>query len=103
MPEGDKRRRPRTPLTGAITVVTGSGQHLRGQAMDVSLMGCRFSAEELLQAGERITTNLQFPSGKVHEVEGTIRFVTGGSPFQYGVEFTGQTTERIIKDLIKVV
>ena len=103
MPEGDKRRRPRAPATGTIAVVTASGQRIRGQAMDVSLMGCRFSAEELLQVGEPITTSLQFPSGKVHEVAGTIKFVAGVAPFQYGVEFTQETTERIIKTMIKVV
>ena len=32
-----------------------------------------------------------------------IRFITAGAPYQYGVAFSQGTTERVIKDLIKVV
>lgn len=103
MPEGDKRRRPRTPVSGPLLVVTASGARIHGQAIDVSLLGFGFSAEELLPVGERVSTSLRFPSGKVYEVSGDIKFVMGGSPYQYGVAFTQETTEQVIKLMIKVV
>ena len=103
MSESEKRRRPRTPLSGGLDIMTGSGQRVQAQAVDFSLLGFRFSAEELLTVGEAVSTTIKFPSGKTHTVEGVIRFITAGAPYQYGVAFSQGTTERVIKDLIKVV
>ncbi len=103
MAEGNEQRRGiRLPLSGPITIVMSSGRRLQGQAMDVSLLGCRFRAEAPLQVGDRITTVLLFASGKNQVVEGTIKFVTSGPPYQHSVVFTQETTEQIIKHLIKI-
>ena len=98
----DQRKRPRMPIRGAILVTLGSGQQIHGQAMDVSLLGFRFSAEELLVIGGTVTASIVFPSGRAQMVQGTIQSISSGTPYQYGVIFAQETTERIIREFIRL-
>ena len=101
MEESDKRRQRRMSSAGAITIVTASGREVPGEAIDVSLLGCRISSTVLLEVGETITTTLRFPSGRTQAVEGMIKSISHGLPYQYGVVFGEQTVERLIKDSFK--
>ena len=100
--ESDQRKRPRTSIRGAILVTLGSGQQIHGQAIDVSLLGFRFSAEELLAMDETVTTSIVFPSGRLQIVQGTVRSISSSGPYQYGVVFAQETTERIIREFIRL-
>ena len=102
MANGEKRRRPRLRVSGPVTIVRASGERVEGQAIDVSLLGCRFSATTPLNVGEQIFATLRFPSGAVHAVEGIIKSVAPGvSSNEYGVVFSSETVERLIKDSFK--
>ena len=98
MAEGEKRRQRRFGATGSVTIVTASGRTVDAEAIDVSLLGCRFSAVASLAVGDPVSTTLRFPSGRIHSVHGTIRSVSQGPPCQHGVAFTEETVERLIKD-----
>lgn len=103
MPDGDKRRQRRLNVAGPVTISTASGQQVAGEAINVSLLGCRLSSPTLLTVGEPIALTLRFPSGKSHVVEGTITTVTQHPPYQYGVAFTSETVERLLREEIKPV
>ena len=101
MANSDKRRQLRIKATGPITIVRASGEQVEGQAIDVSLLGCRLSSATLLELEEQIVTTLRFPSGRSHEVSGTIKSIQPPSPYQYGVAFSPETVEQIIKDFFQ--
>ena len=98
----DQRKRPRTPISGPIMITVRPGKQIHGQAMDVSLLGFRFNSEEVLAVGDLVMTNLVFPSGRTQVVEGTVKSIASSAPYQYGVVFTEETTERIIREFIKL-
>ena len=98
----DQRKRPRLPISGSIFVTVGSGKQIRAQAMDVSLLGFRFSSEQTLAVGDSITAAIVFPSGRTQAVAGTVKSISSSMPYEYGVVFTEETTERIIREFIKV-
>jgi hypothetical protein len=82
MVEYDKRRQRRLKVIGPIVIVTSSGRQIEAQAINVSLLGCRFTSLTRLDVGEQLSTTLCFPAGGSHRVEGTIRSVRGSSPYQ---------------------
>ena len=98
----DQRKRPRTPISGPIIVTVKPEKQIRGQAMDVSLLGFRFNSDETLAVGDLVMTHLVFPSGRSQKVEGTIKSIASSVPYHYGVVFTEETTERIIREFIKL-
>ncbi len=99
--DGDKRRQQRFKVTGPITVVTASGRHVEGQLVNVGLLGWRFSSPIQLLIGEQLSAVIRFPSGRGHQVEGTIKAVGDGPPYFYSVSFDPQTIERLIKNSSK--
>jgi hypothetical protein len=48
--------------------------------------------------GPKISAMLRFPNGKTHQAEGAIKHATDKPPYEYGVAFTEETMERIIKE-----
>lgn len=98
----EQRKRPRIPITGPLLLSVRSERQVRGQAVDVSLLGFRFTAEEKLSMGDTIVTSLVFPSGRTQTVEGTIKSMSSSMPYHYGVVFAQSTTERIIREFIKL-
>ena len=100
--DNNQRKRPRTAISGSLLLAVQSERQVRGQAIDVSLLGFRFSSEEAIAVGETVTTNLVFPSGRAQVVEGTVKTVSSSMPYHYGVIFSQQTTERIIREFIKL-
>lgn len=99
--EGEKRRQRRFPADGPVTVTLASGEPVDGGMVDIGLLGFRFRTTELLEIGERLSATIRFPSGSAHAVEGTVTSVRQHETFEYGVAFTPQTVERLIKDLFK--
>ncbi len=71
--------------------------------MDISLLGYRFISTALLEAGERVTTTLLLPSGKKRSAEGTIKSTSQNPPYEYGVVFTLETVEQLIKEGVQPI
>ena len=97
----ERRRQRRVLLGGSVTVTTASGQAVEASVVDVSLLGWRFTTDACLSVGQSVSAHLQFPTGRSHQVEGTIRSISEGPPYQYGVGFSSETVERLIKEAFK--
>lgn len=99
MGASERRRRPRFSVTGPIVVKAGpEEEEIQGELVDVSLLGFRFRSTELLQVGDTVIATVRFPSGKTHRAEGLVKHASDTPPFDYGVAFTEETMERIIKE-----
>lgn len=94
----ERRRRARFSVTGPIVILTQPDEEIQGELVDVSLLGFRFRSTELLQVGDAVAATVRFPSGKTHRAEGVVKHASETPPFDYGVAFTEETMERIIKE-----
>ncbi len=98
MAADERRKHPRFAVVGPIVVTTGSGEEIRGETIDLSVLGFRFYSNELLEVGESVSATVRLPNGNIYAAEGIIRYVAEAGPYCYGVMFTEQTMQRLIKD-----
>ncbi len=95
---GDERRKqPRFAITGPIVLMTDTGDEVTGVAADASVLGFRFHSNALLDLGEKVTVTLRSQDGQTHPTEGIVRHATETAPYCYGVAFTDETVQRLIR------
>lgn len=95
MGDGEQRRHLRIFYNTSITFMLSAGTEVTGRTEDVSLGGLRFTSGVVLSAGQRLSTELRFPNGRIYGIEGTICKVEKSNPCVYHMAFSDQTIEAL--------
>lgn len=94
----ERRRTPRFSVTGPVMILTGAAEPIESELIDVGVLGFRFRTQELLQVGDAVSATVTFPNGKAHQAAGVVKHASETPPFIYGVAFTEEAMERIIRE-----
>jgi hypothetical protein len=99
--EGEKRKHLRIYYSVSVEVSRADGSRVKGSTVDVSAGGFQFLSDGVLEPGERISTRIRFPNGRVYPVEGVIVNVRRRpeDPTRYHVMFTPETAERLSESI----